>query len=161
MIFLLIKKCLSQNNEEKCAIDFSTQVTANGVDFSGCKVYWEIRDVNDNTIVLDQNNSYPFKIAYIEYSPYIFEENGTPKGMMFGEYAQKRCKLNLRFIYPPLTTALRERDRIRRFSGPYISAFGLNTERHSVFLRIQSECGKIRTRKAPNEGTFRAVQDTD
>ena len=33
------------------------------------------------------------------------------------------------------------------FSGPYFPAFGLNTERCCVSLRIQSECGKIRTRK--------------
>ena len=33
------------------------------------------------------------------------------------------------------------------FSGQYFPAFGLNTERYEVSLRIQSECGKIRTRK--------------
>ena len=33
------------------------------------------------------------------------------------------------------------------FSGPHFPAFGLNTERYSISLRIQSECGKIRTRK--------------
>ena len=33
------------------------------------------------------------------------------------------------------------------FSGPYFPAFGLNTKRYSVSLRIQSECGNIRTRK--------------
>ena len=31
-------------------------------------------------------------------------------------------------------------------SGPYFSAFGVNTERYEVSLRIHSECGKIRTR---------------
>ena len=31
-------------------------------------------------------------------------------------------------------------------SGPYFPAFGLNKERYFVFLRIESECGKIRTR---------------
>ena len=34
------------------------------------------------------------------------------------------------------------------FSGPYFPAFGLNTERYSVSLRIQSEYGKMRTRKS-------------
>ena len=29
---------------------------------------------------------------------------------------------------------------IRSFSGPYFPAFGLNMERYSVSLRIQSEC---------------------
>ena len=33
------------------------------------------------------------------------------------------------------------------FPGPYFPAFGLNTERYEVSLRIQSEYGKIRTRK--------------
>ena len=40
------------------------------------------------------------------------------------------------------------------FSGPYFPAFGLNTERYSVSLRIQSECGKIRTRKDSVFGHF-------
>ena len=47
--------------------------------------------------------------------------------------------------------------RIRSYSGPHFPAFGLNTERFSVSLRIQSECGKIWTRKTPNTGTFYAV----
>ena len=42
-------------------------------------------------------------------------------------------------------------------SGPYFPAFGLNTERYSVSLYIQSECGKIRTRKTPNRDTLHAV----
>ena len=33
------------------------------------------------------------------------------------------------------------------FSGPYFSAIALNMERYSVSVRIQSECGKIPTRK--------------
>ena len=47
--------------------------------------------------------------------------------------------------------------RIRSYSGPYFPAFGLNTERYCLSLRIQSECGKIRTRITPNKGTFYAV----
>ena len=31
-------------------------------------------------------------------------------------------------------------------SGPYFPAFGLNMERYEISLRIQSQCGKIRTR---------------
>ena len=37
-------------------------------------------------------------------------------------------------------------------------AFGLNTEKYSVSLRIQSECGKIWSRKTPNTNIFHAVQ---
>ena len=43
------------------------------------------------------------------------------------------------------------------FSGPYFLAFGLKTERYSVSLHIQYECGKIRTRKTPNKNTLHAV----
>ena len=46
---------------------------------------------------------------------------------------------------------------IRSFSGPYFPTFGLNTERYYASLRIQSECGKIRTRIIPNMDTFYAV----
>ena len=51
--------------------------------------------------------------------------------------------------------------RIRRFSGPYIPAFRLNTGAYSVSLCIQSKCWKIRTRKTPNTDTFRAVNKQD
>ena len=47
--------------------------------------------------------------------------------------------------------------RIRSFSGPYFSAFGLNTGKYgpeNSALCIQSECGKIRTKKTPNTDTF-------
>ena len=47
--------------------------------------------------------------------------------------------------------------RIRSFSGPSFPAFGLNTERYGISLHIQSEYGKIRTRKTPNTDTLYAV----
>ena len=47
------------------------------------------------------------------------------------------------------------------FSGQYFPAFGLNTERYGVSHRIQSECGKIWTRKTPNTDTFDAVRCRD
>ena len=50
---------------------------------------------------------------------------------------------------------------VRSFIGPYFSAFGLNTEKYSVSLRIQSECGKMRTRITPNTDTFYAVLITN
>ena len=49
--------------------------------------------------------------------------------------------------------------RIRSYSGPYFTAFGLNTERYEESLRIQSECGKIRARITPNKDTFHAVRN--
>ena len=50
--------------------------------------------------------------------------------------------------------------RIWSFSGPYFPAFRLNTEKYRVSVRIQSECGKIWTRKTPNADTFHAVKPT-
>ena len=47
--------------------------------------------------------------------------------------------------------------RILSYSGPYSPSFGPNTERCSVSFRIQSECGKIRTRITPNTDTFYSV----
>ena len=46
---------------------------------------------------------------------------------------------------------------IRSFSSPYFPSFGLNTERYSLSLRIQSKCTKIRAKKTPNTDTFHAV----
>ena len=50
--------------------------------------------------------------------------------------------------------------RIWSFCAPYIPVFGLNTERYSLSLSIQSECGKIWTRQTPNTNTFQAVIKT-
>ena len=47
--------------------------------------------------------------------------------------------------------------RIRSYSGHNFHAFGLNTERYSVSLCIQSKCGKIQTRITPNTDTFYSV----
>ena len=43
---------------------------------------------------------------------------------------------------------------IRSYSGPHFPAFGLNTGRYSVYLRIQSKCRKMWTRITPNMDTF-------
>ena len=47
--------------------------------------------------------------------------------------------------------------RIWSYSGPHFPAFGLDMERYSLSLRIQSESGKMRTRITPNTDTFHAV----
>ena len=49
---------------------------------------------------------------------------------------------------------------IRSVSGSYFPVFGLITERYGVYLRIDSECGEIRTRKTPNTNTFHALVAT-
>ena len=48
--------------------------------------------------------------------------------------------------------------RIRSYSGPHFPAFGLNTYLYCVSLRIQSECGKMRTRITPNTDTWLFTQ---
>ena len=47
---------------------------------------------------------------------------------------------------------------IRSYSGPHFPTFGMNTERNGVSLRIQSECGKMRTRMTSNMDIFYAVK---
>ena len=59
------------------------------------------------------------------------------------------------FIYQCIT--LVKSDRTRRYSGLHFPAFGLNTERYSVSLRIHSKCRKMRTRITPNTDTFHAL----
>ena len=46
---------------------------------------------------------------------------------------------------------------IQIYSGPHFLEFGLNAERYSVSLRIQSECGKMRSRITRNTYTFDAL----
>ena len=52
---------------------------------------------------------------------------------------------------------LRKKCPYSGYTGPYYPAFGLITERYSLYLRIQIECGKIRTKTTPNMDTFYAV----
>ena len=46
-----------------------------------------------------------------------------------------------------ITSTVWKEFRYGVLSCPYFRAFGMNTERYFVSLRIQSECGKIQTRK--------------
>ena len=71
------------------------------------------------------------------------------------------CKIKLddcRTYWGVVTWAL----RIRSYSGLHFSwifpQYGLNTDRCSVSLRIQFECGKIRTRITPTMDTFYAIE---
>ena len=47
--------------------------------------------------------------------------------------------------------------RIRCFSDPHFLEIWLNTERCELCFRIHSECGKIRTRKAPSAYVFHVM----
>ena len=82
----------------------------------------------------------------------------TMKGWYFCCYI--RCQVYLATVFPLNFTRLLhcvESVHIRSFSGLHFPAFELNMEIHGLNLRIQSECGKIRTRKTPNTDTFHAV----
>ena len=61
------------------------------------------------------------------------------------------------WIRPKMIITAWKVSKYRVFSGTYFPAFGLNTERYGVYsvsLRIQSECGKIRSRKNSVFGHF-------
>ena len=74
------------------------------------------------------------------YAPWIFK----PKS--------KCIQLFEKIIY--LAATAWKVSKYGAFSGPYFPAFGLNTDRYGVSLRIQSECGKTRTRKNTVFGHF-------
>ena len=78
-------------------------------------------------------------MAFRTVNHFIHTEQGL---MIFSEIFEYHCVKSV---------------RIRSFSGPHFSAFGLNTKRYSESLRIQSKCGKMRTRITPNTDTFYAV----
>ena len=60
-----------------------------------------------------------------------------------------------RFLKTPLVVV--RSVHIWSFVRSNFPAFGLNTERYGVSLRIQSECWKIKTRKTLNTDTFYAL----
>ena len=72
---------------------------------------------------------------------------------------KKKCILDvlLSFEFTCANRTQREKVRVRSFSSFYFPTFGLNTERYRVYLRIQSECGKIQTRKTPNTDPLHAA----
>ena len=77
------------------------------------------------------------------------------EGMLFEVQKYISKKLSQNRLYT--TTSV----FIQNYSGPYFLAFVLNTERCYVSCRIQSKCGKIRTRITPNTETFYGVTDTN
>ena len=66
---------------------------------------------------------------------------------IFIEYIQKDCYCNLSFVMLVIRTNIaRKNVPIWSYYGSDFPAFRLNTERHSVSLRIRFECGKILNR---------------
>ena len=76
---------------------------------------------------------------------------------MFGHFSTLCIKSLRLFVIKSVKFHCVKRVRIWSFSGTYFPVVGLNTERYSVYLRIQSKCGRIRTRKTPNTDIFNAV----
>ena len=87
--------------------------------------------------------SYKKQLIYlINWLVSIWEEFGLLISLSYTHLLSLHCVKNV---------------RIWSFPGPHFPAFGLNTERYEVSLRIQSECEKIRTRKTPNTDPFYTV----
>ena len=76
-----------------------------------------------------------------------------PVVVSFGSFIETFYSGNLVFM-----KSVAKSVRIRRFFGQHFPAFGLNTDRYSGSLRIQSESGKIWTRKTLNMDTFHGEQ---
>ena len=82
----------------------------------------------------------------------------TPKSVKMHIIFLHLDKILAKILPPPkLNTHCVKSVCIRSYFGPYFPAFGLNTNRYSLSLRIQSEWGKIRTWIHPNTNTFYAV----
>ena len=107
----------------------------------------------------------PFYLLYL----YIFTMNSQM--LVFTKNIFKTKFLTIRYIFFTmiwhnkawrhwlLSVGLRCKKSvlIQSFSGPYFPAFGLDTDRYSLSLRIQVEYGKIPTRKTPNTNTIHAL----
>ena len=94
-----------------------------------------------------------------------FLTNHSNKEYFIGISQRHTCKIQCYFLYFADLTETVENNKLKAttawkvskygvFSGPYFPAFGLNTERYFVSLRIQSEWGKIRTIKNSAFGQF-------
>ena len=83
---------------------------------------------------------------YVFFFPKLCEKKKTADStsLHFQKLLYYRCSLRQNCPY------------LEFFWSDFLS-FGLNTKRYEVYLRIQSEYGKIRTRKTPNTDTLYAV----
>ena len=82
-------------------------------------------------------------------SSFVFEKKNQKKQQVFlKEIFFIFRKKHVQYLKSVLT---------RSYPGQHFPALGLNTEKYGVSLRIQSECGKTRTRITSNRDTFYAV----
>ena len=105
-----------------------------------------------NMIVL----SYWKCIKKYEHFPFLLEHLSVSNRFGTENAIWKR----INFERKPQTNGCVKSVCIRSYSGLHLPRFGMKTEGYEVSLRIQSECGKIRTRTIPNTDTFHAM-DSD
>ena len=108
-----------------------------------------------SVLTLKDFNLYPW---YTKHERNLYYYNFIP-GMFPRERSLRRYTLVTGACFRGKTnfstrTHYVKRVRIRSYSGRHFPAFGMNTERYGVSLRIQSECGKMRTRITRNTDTF-------
>ena len=114
-----------------------------------CKKYCEILKFKIAKISLvtfhKKNNCEPWSVLALTLAHYSRSVTlyNTVTNITVTKDLQKTAKINVTLRY--LFTAWKV-SKYGAFSSPCFPAFGLNRERYSVSLRIQSEWGKIRTR---------------
>ena len=101
------------------------------------------------------NNFNHYEQYILIFNPATTKHGYVLKGFRSIQFKSRQVLQNM--IYRSTQPHCVKSVRIRSYSGLYFPAFGLNTKRHSVSLRIQSECGKTRTRITPNTYTVYAV----
>ena len=89
----------------------------------------------------------------------IYWSYTTMKSLSFDRTTERQEKFKKSLSHHHCTTPLQcvKSIRIRSFPSSYFPVFVLNTERYGVSFRIQSKCGKMRTRKIQNPDTFYIV----
>ena len=80
-------------------------------------------------------------------------QNTHPYGFVLKKFFEILCKTNCLPASIVMIHCVKS-VRIRNYSGTHFPTFELCTERYSLSLRIQSECGKIRTKITPSTDTF-------
>ena len=107
---------------------------------------WQGSITPDSLIMQDDGNLRAFERELIS----------NEKRQIFATISFGKCPAGNIFFLSGYAMQCVKSARIWSYSGPHFPEFGLNTERYSVFLRIQSECGKMRTRITPNTDIFYA-----
>ena len=103
-----------------------------------------------NTFAFSASAAWPqncWKVKYISLQ-HLQVDHHWMNEWLFYELNKLKQKQNKSWSEPPVKRYHFVKSvRILSFPGLYFPAFGQNTERYFVSLRLQSECGKIRTKK--------------